>query len=105
MLVMRILPEVRHCGEAYIWRWRSLLVVTLPNSHSRILLSVTHVNHIFLCNASRHLALRKSQSLVVEMQTLHGHSKLSGRSGLGPVTFLQTKHAHLHLELTIHVEF
>ena len=32
------------------------------------------------------------------MQTLHGHSKKSERSGLGPVTFLQTKHTHLHLD-------
>ena len=36
---------------------------------------------------------------------MYGHSKQSGRSGLGPVTFLQTKHVHLHLELIIHVVF
>ena len=35
------------------------------------------------------------------MQTLHGHSKQLGRSGLGPITFLQTKHAHEHFELII----
>jgi len=29
--------------------------------------------------------------MVGEMQTLHGHSKQSDRSGLGPITFLQTK--------------
>ena len=36
-------PEVRRCGEAYIWRLTSLLVVTLKLT---ILLSVTHVNRI-----------------------------------------------------------
>ena len=36
------------------------------------------------------------------MRTLHGHSKQSGRSGVGLVAFLQTKHAHLYFEL-IHV--
>ena len=70
------------CGEAYMWRLTSLLVVTLlkftlkPFAFSK--------SYPFLCNASRHLY----SHLVVEMQTLHGHST---QSGLGPVTLLQTQ--------------
>ena len=41
------------------------------------------------------------KNLVVEMQTLHGHSMQLGRLGLGPFTFLHTKHAHEHFELII----
>ena len=49
-------------------------------------------SYLFFCNASRHLWESHSH-LVVEMQTLHGHSK---QSGLGPVTFLQTKVTDKH---------
>ena len=35
-------PEVRHCRKAYIWR----LTSDCRNSHSSLLLSVMHVNHI-----------------------------------------------------------
>ena len=101
MLGMRILNQttkVRRCGEAYIWRLTSLLVVTLPKFTIKpSAFSDTCKSYPFLCNASRYLY----SHLVVEVQTLHGHSKYSGRSGLGLVTFLQTKHAQV---LTIHIE-
>ena len=35
---------------------------------------------------------------------LHGHNKQSGRSGLGLSNFMQTKHAHEHFDLIIHVD-
>ena len=35
---------------------------------------------------------------------VHGHNKQSGRSGLGLSNFMQTKHAHEHFDLTIHVD-
>ena len=38
--------------------------------------------------------------MVVEMQTLHGNSKQSGRSGLGLIILLETTHEHF--ELIIH---
>ena len=36
--------------------------------------------------------------------SLHGHNKQSGRSDLGLINFLQTKHAHEHLDLIIHID-
>ena len=37
-------------------------------------------------------------------ETMHISRIPTGRSGLGPVTFLLTKHAYLHLELIIHIQ-
>ena len=59
----------------------------------------------YYIGGGRHFSLQCKQTplrshchLVVEMQTLHSHSKQLGRSGLGLVTLLQTKHAHEHFE-------
>ena len=39
-----------------------------------------------------------------QIGVLHGHKKQSGRSGLGQSNFMQTKHAHEHFNLKIHVD-
>ena len=52
-------------------------------------------SYSFLRNASRHF---EESHLVVKMQTSHCQSEHSGRSGLGPITFLQTKHAHEYFD-------
>ena len=68
-----------------IVRLTSLLVVTLPKfTLKSFAFSDACKSYSFLCNASRN---------VVEVQTIHGHSKHSGKSGLGLVTFLQTTSA------------
>ena len=38
------------------------------------------------------------------IKVLHGHNKQSGRSGLGLSNFMQTKHAHEHFDLIMHVD-
>ena len=64
--------------------WRNVHLETAC-SHNAVLLSVMRLlkSYPFLCN-------------MVKMQTLHGHSKYSGRLGFA---FLQIKHAHKQLEL------
>ena len=106
MLVTRMLnqtiPEVRHHIEAYIWRPTSLLVVTLLKLKLKpAAFSGACESYSFLCNTSRHL---EESHLVDKLQTLHCQSEHSGRSGLGPITFLQTKHAHEYFELIIHID-
>ena len=57
---------------------------------SNLLLSVTHVNHTYF---SAIQADTSEKVTVVEMQTLHGHSK---QSGLSLVTYLETKVTDKH---------
>ena len=72
-----------------------MLVVTLPKLKLKpAAFSDACESYSFLCNASRHF---KESHLVVKMQTSHCQSEHSGRSGLDPITFLQTKHAHEYL--------
>ena len=69
-------------------RRRTSLVVTLPKFPLKpFAFSNACKSYLFFCSASRHLWESHSH-LVIKMQTLHGHSK---QSGLGPITFLQTK--------------
>ena len=87
--------------------WRSIHLETDITTCSHIAElkhfgSVTHVNHTHFA-AMQADTSEKHSHLVVEIQTLF-ISKQSGRSGLGSVTFLPTKYAHLHLELIIHIE-
>ena len=99
MLVTRILNQTTR-GQT-LWRLTSLLVVTLLKLKLKpAAFSDACKSYSFLCNTSRHLENR----LVVKMQTLHCQSEQSGRSGLGPITFLQTKHEREHFELIIRID-
>ena len=96
MLVTRILNQTTR-GQTLCWsiHWRltSLLVSHCRNWNSSLLLSVDACErYSFLCNASRHF---EESHLVVKMQTSHYQSEHSCRSGLGPITFLQAKHARV----------
>ena len=98
-------PEVRHCKEAYIWRLTSLLVATLP------IFTLKPFAFSDACKSYPFLALQADTSKKVTVTWLlrcknyMDVSKQSVRSGnLGLVTFLQTKNAHLHVELIIHID-
>ena len=91
----------RHCGEAYIWRLTSPLVVILLKLTLKPSSAFSDTCKIILNSAVQADTSKKVSHLVVEMQTLHGHSTQLGRLGLGPFTFLHTKHAHEHFELII----
>ena len=94
-------PEVRHYVEAYIWRLTSLLVVTLPKLKLKpAAFSDACESYSFLCNASRHF---EESHLIVKMQTSHCQSALR-QVRLGPITFLQTKHAHEYFELITRID-
>ena len=82
MLVRRNLSQTTRCQTS----WRSIHLET----------------DITTCS---HIAEIEIQAFYFQLQwqTLHGHSKQSGRSGLGPNTFLWTEHAHEHFQLIIHL--
>ena len=67
------------------------------------LLSVTHVNPTHF-SATQADTSKKVTCMVDKLQTLHCQSEQSGRSGLGPITFLQTEHEHERFELIIRID-